>query len=586
MPTVREIVSKYLGEFKEVSAGNLQVKKCPFCGREKGKFYIREDNGLYICHSGSCGAKGNLHDLIKHLEETKNIKIGDVKTGKVKAKKGNIRKLSPKDFHTLLNSLGQENNLPANDYLKSRGISPRSAWELNTLARKDNNDLAFFYQDLDGEVKGVKYRSIHEKKMYQEAGSQAVLWNINKATDKRVVICEGEFDCMVLVECGLLNQAVSVPMGVGNLDWIDNYKEWLEAKEEIILAFDYDDAGEKALRKVAQRLQHLNLKKIDLGDFKDINDFYLFNGKDAVIEMLNNVKEVEIQGIETLYDAGRFDINDIERFKAGINDLDMTLRGFKEGELIILAGDNGSGKTTISKQFMLSARQANKKVFVVNGEIQNNVFKEDLFLQANGNEKLEKIKDTMFDDVYDYKVSDDNYKKIDAWLKNYAYMMSSNEDLTAENVLSKIETAIIKNNCFFIVVDNLSVIQCTGENEAEAKGEFTVKLKKLATKYGVCIMLVNHFTKGAKDRGQEAIKGSGIITDVADIVMIIERTKDENADGKLRITKNRLKGKLMDIDLMYNGKNKCLLDRNTEVPTYSWKDYAEFEELEEQEFPF
>lgn len=590
--TVREIVEKYLGQYKEVSAGNLQVKKCPFCDREKGKFYIKEDTGVYICHSGSCGAKGTLPQLVKHLEEKLGVKIAEPKASK--KKKGDKVNLQFKkeDIGTLFNSSGEENPNAKEtiEYINSRGISTKTTRDMDVFYRKSDKSVIFAYKNLDGNLAGVKYRSVREKKFSQATGSQAYLWNLERATNKKVVICEGEWDCLSLAEAGLMDRALSVPMGTGNLDWIDNCREFLESKEEIILAFDTDEAGEKALRKVSQRLQHLNIRKIELGAYKDINDFFLFEGKDELIKVLENSKEIELQGLETFYEVGRYDINKLDRFPFGINVLDRVTRGAKEGELIILAGDNGSGKTLISKQFVLNARSKGKKVLVVNGEIQNEIYKEDLFKQANGDNKLVKTEDILIRGEYDYRVSDENYNLINEWLNGYLYTMSDQEELTDKNVLSMIESSIIKNNAFFIVVDNLSVIHCEGENEAEAKGRFAVALKNLAKKHGVCILLVNHFTKGAKDRGKEGIKGSGIISDIADMVFISERedNPDIEANGYLNVVKNRLNGKLQKIDLYFNPIYKTLLDDPDQVLKFNWKEFNEIKaELEnDDELPF
>lgn len=892
--TVREIVEKYLGTYKEVSAGNLQVRKCPFCDREKGKFYIKEDTGVYICHSGSCGAKGTLPQLVKHLEEKLGVKIAEPKA--IKKKKGDKVNLQFKkeDIGTLFNSSGDENPNAKEtiEYINSRGISTKTARDMDVFYRKSDKSVIFAYKNLDGNLAGVKYRSIREKKFSQATGSQAYLWNLERATNKNVVITEGECfkgdvevftekgfvkfevlkdekvlqvkddftgefvkplakikkqiddnlitmrssrnnwqhtstkghnivvvkngkikkitaekvskgvtgkipttvnfngagtglskdeialiiavsadskcelrkngeryfhfnfkkqrkidrileilerlnikytcykkeygctninfksskikkglpeewvyqmtleerrffieeivewdgnrvpnrkqyefsskllhenqivqtiahtcgymstimkrkngfgewyktsilltknsvswqkekyelekyngyvycvavpsgmilvringkitvtgncDALALAEIGLMDRALSVPMGVGNLDWIDNCREFLESKEEIILAFDNDEAGEKALRKVSQRLQHLNIRKIDLGNYKDINDFFLFEGKDELLKVLENSKEIELQGLETFYEVGRYDINKLDRFPFGIDMLDRVTRGAKEGELIILAGENGSGKTMISKQFILNARSKGKKVLVVNGEIQNEIYKEDLFKQANGDNKLVKTEDILIRGEYDYRVSDENYQMINDWLNGYLYTMSDQEELTDKNVLSMIESSIIKNNVFFIVVDNLSVIYCDGENEAEAKGRFAVALKNLAKKHGVCILLVNHFTKGAKDRGKEGIKGSGIISDIADMVFISERedNPDIEANGYLNVVKNRLNGKLQKISLYFNPIYKTLLDDPDQVLKFNWKEFNEVRlELENEDLPY
>lgn len=581
--TVRELVEKYIGKCKEVSAGNLQVFNCPFCGKKDGKFYIKEDTGVYICHHGSCGAKGNLSTLKEKL----GLKDKDVKLGTKKKVMKEKLVYNRSNIGTLLNNYKQEQEdaKPTIEFINGRGIDTIVAFDNSVQYQKSDNAVMFVYKE-NGQLAGIKYRSIKEKKFYQAAGSKAVLWNMDNATNEKLLICEGEWDMLTLAQCGYKDMATSVPMGVGNLDWIDNCRELLESKKEIILIFDNDDAGKIALNKVSQRLEYLDaeIKTVDLGSYKDLNEVLMFEGVQKVRDMVENPLNIEIKGIETLYETERFDINDLERVPYGIESVDNVLRGAKEGELIILAGSNGSGKTTITKQFMLNARSFGKKVFVVNGEIDNKIFKEDLFLQANGDNPLVKVEDRMFPGNYDYKVTDENYTKINAWLDGYFYSMSSSESLTDENVMNKIKLAIKKHNCFFIVVDNLSVIDCKGENESSAKGEFAAKLKALAVQYGVCVLLVNHLIKGERTgRGQEAIKGGGKVTDVADVVLILDRIDDVSADHNaiLGIKKNRLKGKIADINLYFSGRHKTLNDKREFKNNYKWKEYNEEIELDD-----
>mgnify|MGYP003593199754 FL=1 len=65
-----------------------------------------------------------------------------------------------------------------------------------------------------------------------------------------MIICEGEMDVLACAEVGEKDKAVSVPNGTNNLGWIEYNWEFLESKKAIILAFDNDVAGEKAIKEV------------------------------------------------------------------------------------------------------------------------------------------------------------------------------------------------------------------------------------------------------------------------------------------------------------------------------------------------
>lgn len=576
----KEVIDK-LGESKKATSGNIQVKTCPFCGREKWKFYIHETNGAYICHSGSCQAKGNIYTLAKHLGvKIENTEFKEVKQKNVKVI-SELRKFKADEFATLLNSSGDKNPEceDVNDFIESRGISVKTAKAMNVFKKRGTPFVTFAYQDLDGELKAVKYRSVKAKDFLQEKGSKSILWNIKNATNKKIIITEGEWDALTLAEIGLMDRATSMPMGATDLNWIDNSREFLEGKEEIILAYDNDEVGKRSLVKACQRLEMYNIKTIDLGNYKDINEFYFYEGAEALKKVLNEAKEVRVDGLTDLEDVGRFDINLCERFTFGIKRLDEKTRGAKEGDLIILAGDNGSGKTTVTKQLALSAIQQDKKVLYINGEVRAEIFKEDLFLQANGKNKFDRIEDKLVKGQCDYVVTQENYEKINYWLKDKFLTFSDTVDLKDTIVLEKIESAIKKENVFFIIVDNLTVIshENSSMKEFDAKGEFARALKRLAVKYGVCITLVNHFTKGNDEGGKSRIKGSGVITDVADLVLVNEIVQDEESEhsGVLRILKNRLKGQLGKIETGFDALSKRIFDFNNRkeetARNYKWE---------------
>ena len=78
-----QFADRYIGRYKKGTT-ELQAHKCPFCGREKGKFYINIETGFYFCHSGSCNARGNFERLkekfgLKEEIEFKKKKIEIIK---------------------------------------------------------------------------------------------------------------------------------------------------------------------------------------------------------------------------------------------------------------------------------------------------------------------------------------------------------------------------------------------------------------------------------------------------------------------------------------------------------------------------
>jgi DNA primase len=84
----------------------------------------------------------------------------------------------------------------------------------------------------------------------------------------KLLICEGEFDCMIAEQEG--QNAIGIP-GANNfpkeeINLLDNY--------EIYLAFDNDEAGEEAIKKIAE-LFNKPIKAIKLKNHKDITELII-----------------------------------------------------------------------------------------------------------------------------------------------------------------------------------------------------------------------------------------------------------------------------------------------------------------------
>src|SRR5216683_7803534 len=104
-------------------------------------------------------------------------------------------------------------------------------------------------------------------------------WEVLRLRPQRVIICEGEFDRLVLEANGF--EAVTSTGGAGTFKekWAEIFKEILE----IYLCFDRDDAGRKGARRVAQMIAHAKIVELppDVGEGGDITDFFVRLGRSS-----------------------------------------------------------------------------------------------------------------------------------------------------------------------------------------------------------------------------------------------------------------------------------------------------------------
>nr|WP_306428151.1 toprim domain-containing protein [Brevibacterium sp. 68QC2CO] len=93
-----------------------------------------------------------------------------------------------------------------------------------------------------------------------------------------IFVAEGEGDAMVLAQCGL--NAVGVP---GASNWSRKFALTLAGFKDVCICRDNDAAGEKLAGNIAKDIE---ASRTVVFDEKDVTDFYLAHGREALLEKL------------------------------------------------------------------------------------------------------------------------------------------------------------------------------------------------------------------------------------------------------------------------------------------------------------
>lgn len=116
-------------------------------------------------------------------------------------------------------------------------------------------------------------------KMVATVGSSTTLygWEVIARKPERLILCEGEFDRLVLEARGF--PAVTSTGGAGSFR-----KEWAEAFasiSEVFVCYDRDDAGRAGALRVARLIPHAKIVELpaDLGESGDVTDFFVRLGR-------------------------------------------------------------------------------------------------------------------------------------------------------------------------------------------------------------------------------------------------------------------------------------------------------------------
>ena len=420
------------------------------------------------------------------------------------------------------------------DYLQARGLSLRTIRESGI--KQDNNNVVFVYNDAQGNHIANKYRPTGEvakgkpKTWFQKGTNQNTLFNMERVNnEKMLVICEGEIDCLSLIEAGYRN-AVSVPTGCASEEWIEVNWEWISQFQEVIIWFDNDDAGKKGARNVANRLPNYSVKVVDSELANDINDILCKYGKESVLAELKKAREIEIEGIARMSSIEDFNIFEAEKVKSGIPAIDRYIYGFVMGSLVILTGYNGGGKSTLANQMIIGESIAQGyKVFAFSGELTPSNFKYWLYTTiANKQDMMESI--TKEGTSY-LKIKEHAKYQITQWIDNKLFLYDK-YDYSEDQLMKVMEALAKRKGVKVFLLDNLMKIELKNaeKNELIAQKYFVNRLKQFAVKYNAVVHLCCHPRKpqvGQVALNKFEISGSGDITNLADYIIGIQRATVE-----------------------------------------------------------
>lgn len=584
-PEDAEAWAKSTGIKRRHRGSQLELITCPYCkATDKWTFGISLETGQFECKRASCRAKGNMITLSKDF----NFSLGkdaDTYYGTCDYSKKQYKEF--REAHKPVIVLPE-----AIEYLKSRGIDEGIIQKYEVTVRTDNNKVLLFpFRDETGALTFIKYRNTDFKKGVSKGskewcapGRKPILFGMNhcdpEADNKKLIITEGQIDSLSVATAGYTN-AVSVPIGCNGFTWIPHCYDFMNKFEHIIVMGDCEN-GKITLSEELSKRWPTKVRVCRPEDYrgcKDANEILQKHGVSAVRETINKATAPYNSHIKPLAKVQQVDIMKMESFRTDINTLDKLLDGgLRFGQLAVLTGRRGEGKSTIASLIGVRALAQNYNCFFYSGELMDFYFRNWMDCQVTG--KLE------------HMISE--HDKLDLWYGNRAYIYDdtiiTDDELT--DLPKTIETAIIQNDCKFILVDNLmtAMTDDLSVDLYRSQSNFVGRLAAIAKKYNVFILLVCHPRKTSQQLNNDDVSGSSNITDKADLVMTFGKIKNESPDvRKICVTKNRLTGKITDsegIRLVYDPKSRRLAEHSEDFANihFDWNtDPYGFEEISDED---
>lgn len=564
----------------------IVFRECPYCHSKKDKdtFSVNSKTGQFSCKRASCGAKGNMITLAKDFD----LDLGtDVSRYYKINYKEQYRKFKARDLRTEDKAI---------NYLFKRGISAEVAKRYFVTVKKDTeNILVFPFLDTNKELVTIKYRKMDfdksrdKNKEWFEANCKPILFGMYQCENyDKLIITEGQIDSLSVAEAGYKN-AVSVPNGANGFSWVPFCWDFVSKFTEIVIFGDCEDGKITLVENIKQKFSRSNIKVVRIKDYKDCkdaNEILQKYGKEAIVQAIENAEQIASDRIKRMSDVEAVDVENTPSVSTGIKELDKTMSGgFRKGELIIVTGKRGDGKSTFVSQLICNALEnPETKAFIYSGEMIDINVKRWIDMQLAGRKE---IQNSIID-------------KLNKWYHDRLFLydntaINENEDI---EVIKYAEEAVSKYGCNFIVIDNLMTALDTGNNDIyRMQSVFAKKCAALAKKTESIIVLISHPRKGGGDQfDNDFVSGSADITNAANYVFCYQRYKNCSPEQRmLTVNKNRLTGKLRTNDnaiyLKYSADSKRIIqqDEDFEYVSYSWQneELHSFTEIKEnEEIPF
>ena len=345
-------------------------------------------------------------------------------------------------------------------------------------------------------------------------------------------------------------------------------------------------------------VKHVRIE--DYQDCKDANELLQKHGKQAVIDAVEQAVIVENKRIKKLSEVKSRNMSEVPGINTGIAQLDKLLGGFYFGQLIILTGERGLGKSTLGSQFIVNAINQGVTTFCYSGELMDWMFQSWLDRQSAGREYINWTKGPRDEDVY--LIDGAALELIHDWYDELCFIydnsvINSDEDEN-ETILETIETAVKQYGCRMLMIDNLmtAIDDDLSSDLYRQQSAFVRRLAEMAKRYDVIIILIVHPRKRTgRTFDNDEVAGSSNITNLADVVMNYSLPRDDDdlhPDRILQVTKNRLNGNTdySGIPLWYDIPSKRILEaRGLNKREYGWNipddfmklpDFCEEEEIE------
>ena len=496
---------------------------CPNCSSSDA-FTVYEDTGWGNCYS--CGTKVS-PDKLKEKENEM-----DRSTNSIQSMASNeSRVLEISSFSSY--NIGSRNiSKETVDYFKVKmSVTPDGLPESH-----------YYPYTKAGNIIGYKERKLPKEGFYIYGSQGDELFGQAQASGgKTLVITEGELDALAVSDAmyqhyGRRYPVVSLPSATGT-NTILKQREWVRSFEHVVLMFDTDEAGQKAVENAA-KIIGIGKTKIATLNEKDPCDVLIKHGPKVLLEAFWNAKLWSPAGILTNGDIWEkyqeHKLIESIPYPSCLDGINEKVKGMRQGEITLFTSGTGSGKSTVIKEIIY-----------------------DLINTHDTKVGLASLEESVHDTVSKFiAMNNGDEQKTKDMLKKLA-VLDHQGSVGDSSLIDKLEVMALMG-CTHIILDHITIAVSEGAEGLEGNAaidKVMSDLLKITKKHNIWLGVVSHLRKAMGGKSFEEghlasiddIKGSGSIKQISfDIIAfarnLIAEDDNENRTIKFRVLKSRFTG--------------------------------------------
>lgn len=421
----------------------------------------------------------------------------------------------------------------------------------------------FYPYTKKGQLVGYKHRKLPKSFhiVGDAKGKDLELFGQNVAVgSNRLIITEGELDALAVAQAQYdkyqkFYPVVSIP-SASQTGVLLAQREWLRTFSEVILMFDSDEPGQKAVSEAAKIVGFDKVKVAKLPE-KDPCDVLLKHGSDALMKVVFNAATYSpagiVKGEEIWEQYKKVDSVEAIPYPDCIGGLNPLIKGLRDGELVLFTSGTGSGKSTVVKEIILMLREKHPEQMIGIVSLEESIgdtAQKLIGMDVRVNPEEEDIAE---------EAARKSYEKLFADEK--CVLLDHQGSVSDDSLIDKIEYLCLMG-CRKIFLDHITIAVSEGADGKvgnEAVDYVMSQLLKIVKRYNVWLGVISHLRKGPERKPFEEghlptvddIKGSGSIKQISFDIIAFARNmvhEDEVIRNtiKFRVLKARKTGKTGD----------------------------------------